>query len=115
MSNHRKEERKKEIEVLRQEGYNAAQAGRHIQSCPAEYIHNANRQLDKIGYRTFVPEKPAPYQIQELTTDDFPDTKLYRDGYDVKEEPDISAKNFEILVRKVNDIIYFINSKERGE
>lgn len=110
-SNHRKIERRKEIEVLRQQGLDAAAAGKSIYSCPREYINNANRQHWEDGYKCFIPEKPAPYQIPELTANDFPDTRLERDGYDIKEVPDASANNFEVLVRKINDIICFINSK----
>lgn len=104
-SNHRREERKKEIEVLVQQGYNAARAGRHIQSCPQEYMHNANRQHWETGHRSFVPEKSKPYQIQELTADDFPDLN----GFHI---PTASEANFEILVKKINHIINLINVRE---
>jgi len=112
-SNHRREERKKEIEVLRQQGLDAAVAGKSIHSIPREYINNANRQHWEEGYKSFVPEKPKPYQIQELKAEDFPDQMESNDGWNgIVSVPRMSAKNFEILVKKVNHIISFINVRE---
>ena len=50
MSNARQRERKKEIEILREEGRQAALAGKHRQACPQAYIHNMNRGHWLQGY-----------------------------------------------------------------
>lgn len=48
-------------------------------------------------------------KIDELSTYDLPDTKAERDGYDVKTIPDMSARNIEVLMEKINEIIQTVN------
>lgn len=112
MSNQRKAERKKEIEILRQQGLDAAAAGKHIQSCPAEYMHNENRRHWEDGYKCFIPEKPEPYQIPELKVEDFPDKGFVRKDDDMVLVPLASSKNISVLVEKINHIIRLINTRE---
>ena len=53
--------------------------------------------------------------IKPLNTYDLPDTKSVRDDYEWKDVPDISAKNLEIFMDKINEIIHFINGGEYEE
>lgn len=38
-----------------QEGYEAAKAGKHIQSIPQQYIHTTNRMHWIVGYESYQP------------------------------------------------------------
>jgi ribosome modulation factor len=49
-------ERKEEIIRIRQEGYDAAKAGKHVQSCPREYLHSTNQEQWETGYRNYQME-----------------------------------------------------------
>ena len=50
-------------------------------------------------------------QIEELSAYEFPDQKHIPDGYDLKTIPDISAKNIEVLMNKINEIIQVVNKQ----
>ena len=49
-NNHRKKERREEIQRIRAEGAAAFHAGKHRQHVPREYIHNMNRYQWLEGY-----------------------------------------------------------------
>lgn len=48
--------------------------------------------------------------IKKISVYDLPNTKNEPDGYDLKTVPDISAKNIEVLIDKINEIIDIINT-----
>jgi len=42
---------------------------------------------------------------QEITSWDFPDTISVPDGYDLKSVPDMTRRNFELLIEKHNELV----------
>jgi ribosome modulation factor len=111
-SNHRREERRKEIMILKQQGLDAAAAGKSIHSCPREYMNNMNRRHWEEGFLSFQPEKPEPYQIPELIVSDFPDVGFIREDCNMVLVPFASSKNLKVLVDKINHMIQLINVRE---
>jgi hypothetical protein len=48
--------------------------------------------------------------IEKLSVYDFPDRKQVPDGYDYRSVPDLSADNIEVLRKKINEIIEYLNA-----
>ena len=51
--------------------------------------------------------------IEELSVWDLPDTKMERDGYDMKTVPDISAENIRVIMEKVKEVVREVNRLSR--
>jgi hypothetical protein len=47
--------------------------------------------------------------IKEISTWDMPDTKTVKSGWDNLEVPDLTAKNIEFLMNKINEVIQAVN------
>lgn len=48
-------------------------------------------------------------RIKELSTWDFPDTEYIPDGYDLKELPKLSERNFRVLLERYNELVCIVN------
>ena len=57
MSNRRKAERRAEIARLREEGAEAARAGRPVETCPQRYLRTENKTHWVRGYWTAVEQE----------------------------------------------------------
>lgn len=50
------------------------------------------------------------WELDELTTWSFPDTKYVPDGYDQREVPALTEANFHLLIERHNDLVRAYNS-----